>query len=301
MKIGILGNGAIGNLLALKCHKLHQPFSLLTRDRKPFLLSATDINRQQFTIPIHSADVSQVKLFDLVILPVKAYQVIPALLQMADTLTPRQTLVLVHNGMGVLDEAQALLPHIPLIAATTSHAAYKPDMTQVHETGIGTTHCGYVKQPEIAGSHAIVSLLDDLLAPCTWHPDINAPLWHKLAINAVINPLTALHQIKNGQLAQPAYKVIIADLCAETAKVMQTSGYPVTPIDLIKTVNQVIKSSANNYSSMFQDILHARKTEINFINGYLVRQGQKLGIHTPNHSRLQNAILQREAHYRSGS
>ena len=295
MKIGILGNGAIGNLLALKCHQMHQSFTLVMRKPAPFNLCATDRHGLQHTIPIEVCGISQAKQFDLLILPVKAYQVLPALQQMASSLTRKQTLVLLHNGMGVLEKAQGLLPHIPLIAATTSHAAYKPAMSKLHETGIGITHCGYVNQPEGNGQQAIVTLLDDLLAPCTWHPNINAPLWQKLAINGVINPLTALHQIKNGQLAQPEYRSVIADICSETARVMQACGYPTTAIQLIKAVNQVIKSSADNYSSMFQDILYQRKTEIDFINGYIVAQGQKLGIDTPINLQLTNDIHHREA------
>lgn len=295
MKIGILGNGAIGNLLALKCHKLHQSFSLVTRTAKPFELCATDRLGQQHNIPVDVCGISQLKQFDLLILPVKAYQVLPALHQLASSLSGGQTLLLLHNGMGVLEKAQGLLPHIPLIAATTSHAAYKPATTQVQETGIGVTHCGYVTQPEDGEQPAIVTLLDDLLAPCTWHANINAPLWQKLAINAVINPLTALHQIKNGQLAQPKYKLLIADICSETASVMQTCGYPTTAIQLVKAVNKVIKSSADNYSSMFQDIRYRRKTEIDFINGYIVAQGQRHGINTPINLQLTNEIHHREA------
>ncbi|MFQ3237185.1 MAG: 2-dehydropantoate 2-reductase [Paraglaciecola sp.] len=295
MKIGILGNGAIGNLLALKCHKLHQSFSLLTRTAKPFCLSAADRNGSQYNIPIAVCGISQAKQFDLLILPVKAYQVLPALKQMAGSLTSRQTLVLLHNGMGVLERAQSLLPHIPLIAATTSHAAYKPTMTKVHETGIGMTHCGYIKQPKGNAQQTVVTLLDKLLAPCTWHSNINAPLWQKLAINAVINPLTALQQIRNGQLTQPEYRLVITDICTETAAVMRACGYPATAVQLVKAVDQVIKSSADNYSSMFQDIFYQRKTEIDFINGYIVAQGQKLGIDTPIHVQLTKDIHHREA------
>ncbi|MFT6899667.1 MAG: 2-dehydropantoate 2-reductase [Paraglaciecola sp.] len=295
MKIAILGNGAIGNLLALKCHKLQQSFSLLMRKPTPFNLCATDRYGLQHTIPIEVGGISQAKEFDLLILPVKAYQVLPALQQMASSLTCKQTLVLLHNGMGVLEKAQGLLPHIPLIAATTSHAAYKPAMRKLHETGIGITHCGYVTHPEGNGRQAIVTLLDELLAPCTWHPNIHAPLWQKLAINAVINPLTALQQIKNGQLAQPEYSSVITDICSETASVMQASGHPTTAIQLVKAVNQVIQSSADNYSSMFQDILYQRKTEIDFINGYIVAQGKDLGIDTPINLQLTNDIHHREA------
>ncbi|MFQ3198078.1 MAG: 2-dehydropantoate 2-reductase [Paraglaciecola sp.] len=294
MKIAILGNGAIGNLLALKCHQLHQSFTLLMRKPAHFNLCATDRHGLEHNIPIKVAGILQAQQFDLLILPVKAYQVLPALQQMANSLTGKQTLVLLHNGMGLLEKAQGLLPHIPLIAATTSHAAYKPAVNQLHETGIGTTHCGFVTSPEGNAQQAIVTLLDELLAPCTWHPNINAPLWQKLAINAVINPLTALQQIKNGQLARPEYSSVITDICFETASVMQACGYPTTATALVKAVNQVIQSSADNYSSMFQDILYQRKTEIDFINGYIVAQGQKLGIDTPINLQLTNDIHYRE-------
>lgn len=294
MKIGILGNGAIGNLLALKCHKLDQPFSLITRELCPFTLTALDINKHQYAIKPQLVSYAEVNQFELLILPVKAHQVLPALSQMANYVTNQQTLLLLHNGMGILDDAQALLPHTPVIAATTSHAAFKSSGNRVQETGIGVTHCGYVNQAQANRQPALKAILNLLLAPCTWHENITAALWQKLAVNAVINPLTALHRIKNGQLAQPHFKGVIADICREIAFVMQAAGYSTSSIQLIRAVELVITSSKDNYSSMFQDIFYTRKTEIDYINGYIVKQGEKLCIDTPVNARLVKEIHQRE-------
>jgi 2-dehydropantoate 2-reductase len=119
-------------------------------------------------------------------------------------------------------------------------------------------------------------------------------LWKKLAINAVINPLTAIHNIKNGVLADRKYTVSTSNICNEIAKVMGALGYTVTNAELIENVNQVIADTANNYSSMHQDLKFKRQTEIAFINGYVTSKAAELNIEVPYNHRLVEQIRQRE-------
>ncbi|MGY0642493.1 MAG: ketopantoate reductase family protein, partial [Paraglaciecola chathamensis] len=147
MKIAIVGNGAIGNLLLLKSIKMHQEVGVVMRQQRNFTLNATDIAGQSHQIDINSIALTSLHDYDMLILPVKAYQIVDVLRQMQLYIAPTQTIVLLHNGMGVIEDAKMLLPNNPLIAATTSHAAYKPDTHSVVETGLGNCQLGYVLNP----------------------------------------------------------------------------------------------------------------------------------------------------------
>ena len=288
--ISIVGNGAIGNLLALRCHQQGMRFQLLTRDGAPINLLAEDFDGKQIRFSPQVVDTEQPITPGIIILPLKAYQVLPALEQLSPQLTPEHTVILLHNGMGTLQGARRMLPQIPLIAATTSYGALKPANNFVKATGKGHTHAGWVYQPNNLYTEDYQKLLDTLLPPCNWHQDLERPLWDKLAINAVINPLTAINGVRNGALVGQEYTQQIVSLCQETAAVMTACGYPTTTTELQQSCYQVIKATANNFSSMHQDVKHHRRTEIDFISGFLVQQGNRFNLSVTHHHAMLNKI-----------
>ncbi|QHJ11103.1 2-dehydropantoate 2-reductase [Paraglaciecola mesophila] len=309
MKVAIVGNGAIGNLLVLKCIKVHQEVGVVLRQQRNFTLNATDIAGQSHQIDINSIALASLCDFDMLILPVKAYQIVDALRQVKPYIGPTQTIVLLHNGMGVIEDAKMLLPNNPLIAATTSHAAYKPDNHRLIETGLGSCQLGYVLNPPNNALHikreneqksevkadvlqtvTCDQVLDTLLAPCSWQQNIEQALWDKLAINAVINPLTAVNKIKNGQLLEATYQIMIKDICAETAAVMNALSFVGSKEQLYQKVLDVAQATSENYSSMYQDIAHNRPSEIDYINGYICREAEKLAIDVPLNTALVSQI-----------
>lgn len=290
LSVGIIGNGAIGGLLASKCHQLNVTYHLLLRDKQSINLRVEDINGGQINISpkvVVSTDASNA---DILILPIKAYHILPALQALKHTIPLSQTIVLLHNGMGTIEQVKQLLPHNPCIAATTSYGAFKPSSNQLIETGLGDTHLGWVSSNIAENTQQVQTLLCALLPPSHWHSDINIALWKKLVVNAVINPLTAIHNIKNGQLAEAQYQSTIMQICEEVHQVTKALGYEFNLQELINLVKQVIANTANNYSSMYQDITHKRQTEIKFINGHVVDVANKLNIDTAQNSDLLKQI-----------
>jgi 2-dehydropantoate 2-reductase len=297
VKIAIIGNGAIGNLVAARSIYKKIPYCLLTRTGQKLELSLTDLcgHKQQFTPEIRKTD--SPGEFDILLLPLKAHQIMPALKQVAPYLRQRHIIMLLHNGMGIIEEVRSLLPNNPIVAATTSYGAYKPDQYTLIETGLGQTHGGWVSQERGVCATHVETLLTSLLPPCSWHQDIQQALWHKLAVNAVINPLTAINQITNGELDGVKYRQTIENICQETAEVMQKCGYSSSQAELLKNVFHVIHNTAANFSSMNRDISFKRPTEIDFINGYIIEQSRKHGIDTPCNAQLFTAIKDLEAKY----
>jgi pantoate--beta-alanine ligase len=116
--------------------------------------------------------------------------------------------------------------------------------------------------------------------------------WKKLLVNSVMNPLTSLYRVTNGQLLEKEeIKSLIRKIVTEVVDVAKHSGVELGPIETaLETVNNTIVATSKNTSSMFSDILKGRSTEIGQINGYIVEQASKLGISVPMNSFLVDAI-----------
>jgi 2-dehydropantoate 2-reductase len=293
-KLAIVGIGAIGGLIGFKCHQLGYPFQHLIKTQQQQLFKLTDIAGVSHSFTPNTSIITNPAKFDLLILPVKAYQVPLVLEQLSSFIRPNHVIVLLHNGMGTIEQVRKTLPNNPLIAATTSYGAFKPDKNTLIETGLGQTHLGWLGNIDSVLKQSIEPILSELLPPSTWHQDISLALWKKLSINAVINPLTAIHNLKNGELADKKYSLIISNICNEIAQVMNALGYSVSSTDLVTNVQQVITATANNYSSMHQDIKFKRQTEIDFINGYVTSKAAELNIKVPHNQELVEKIRQRE-------
>ena len=126
-KIAIVGKGAIGGLVGFKCHQLNYDYQHLIKiQRQQQSFKVTDNAGESHNLRPNTSAITNPAKFDLLILPVKAYQVLPVLEQLQPFIQPNHVIVLLHNGMGTIEQVKAKLPN-PLIAATTSYAAFKPD------------------------------------------------------------------------------------------------------------------------------------------------------------------------------
>jgi len=241
------------------------------------------------TIPEHAT----------VLVPVKAYQVEAALLSLSGRVNPSHSIVLMHNGMGSQQWVEKFLPDEHVYYATTSHAA-KKTQDKVQITGAGKTFLGpatlNAKNNKKRGKD-VATVLDSLVPPVTLCDDIDAILWRKLVVNAVINPLTAINNVPNGELASDTYRNDIAQLIEQSAEVIAASGVALYKAELQQTVEEVIKHTASNHSSMLQDVLHNRKTEIQAISGFMVKAGKKLGIDVSAHQSMLEQVEALESHY----
>jgi 2-dehydropantoate 2-reductase len=113
-------------------------------------------------------------------------------------------------------------------------------------------------------------------------PDIEARMWEKAVINAVINPLTALWRVPNGELfAMSERRDLVSHLAHEAHAVALAKGLKLSFDDPVSAVAAICEVSATNHSSMLQDIERGRPTEIDSINGVIVDEGRRLGVPTP--------------------
>jgi 2-dehydropantoate 2-reductase len=128
--------------------------------------------------------------------------------------------------------------------------------------------------------------------------DIDSVIWSKLVVNVGINALTAITRLKNGELTKhDGTREILRSAVQEAVKVTKRKRIRLAYDDPIQKVESVCKGTAANISSMLQDVLNQKRTEIDFINGAIVRQGKSLGIPVPVNSVLTDLVRTLEAGY----
>ncbi|PWC18522.1 2-dehydropantoate 2-reductase [Brenneria corticis] len=292
MKITVLGCGAIGQLWLAALHRQGHDVQGWLRIPQPFCpVNVTRLDGRHSNLNLTANDPEHLAQSELLLVTLKAWQVSDAVRNLLPKLNPDCTILLLHNGMGAREELPPLRQ--PLILGITTHAARR-DATTVLHTAAGTTHIGAIGNNDDAPSR-FAEILHQALPDVAWHNDISATCWLKLAANCVINPLTVIHQCTNGELR--AYPQQLISLCQEIAAVMEREGFHTSADSLLIYVNQIIHNTAANTSSMLQDILAQRHTEIDYITGYLLRRARIHGLAVPENSRLFEAIKHKENEY----
>ncbi len=292
MKITILGCGALGQLWLSRLYQQGHDVQGWLRVPQPFCaVNVIEPEGASFNRNLPTNDPEHLAQSELLLVTLKAWQVSSAVSTLLPKLNPRCAILLLHNGMGTQDE----LPpnNQPILQGTTTHAARHDGSTIIHVAG-GTTHIGPTSPAAQSLSH-LAEVLHQALADVAWHNNIASANWRKLAVNCVINPLTALYNCRNGDLQR--YPEQIETLCREVASIMEMEGYHTSCEGLQQYVMQVIQSTADNVSSMLQDIRTQRHTEIDYITGYLLRRARSHGVTLPENARLFELIKQKENEY----
>ncbi|MBU4198858.1 MAG: 2-dehydropantoate 2-reductase [Verrucomicrobia bacterium] len=293
MKIVIIGPGAMGCLFAGLLTEAGHEVHLL--DKYPE--RAEHIARQGLRIEAGgktrvirvnaTASPATLKDTDLIGICVKAYDTgstIPSLL----ALVSERTLVLtLQNGLGNVEQVAAHIHPAHVFAGVTAHGSTLLGRGHVRHAGNGPTTIGSLL-PEHHGRAMELAVVLSRASPATTAaPDMKAVLWSKLIINACIGPLSALSGLANGQLAeQVEWRTLLRSAAEEAAAVAARKSIRLLYVDPVQAVLEVCRSTADNISSMLQDIRRGRKTEIDAINGAIIREAGALGIPVPVHEEL---------------
>ena len=275
----IVGRGAIGLLASARLQLAGYPTRLWLKQPVKLQLNFTDIQQQNKQLCLLPQQIDNP--VQRLLLPVKAYDVGKALAQLIPYLADNAQLVISHNGIVPFQPLlEKLKPEQGLWFLSTSQAAYKPAPDHVIHSGTGSSYLAKLTAAS-REDHDIVAAMTVALGPLTVVADIYPQLWQKLAINVAINPLTAIENCQNGQLAAPRYQPQIAALVSEVCQVATASGYPMNVAASLAKVHQVIAATTNNFSSMQQDVQAGRQTEIDAICGYVCQQAAQLQLTAP--------------------
>jgi 2-dehydropantoate 2-reductase len=195
--------------------------------------------------------------------------------------------VLLQNGVGFQESVRLTLPAARVFSAVTTEGAFLEAELCVRHAGRGHTQLGLHPRAEAATAAALATELSGGGLAVEPVADIEAALWRKLAVNCAINPLTALHGCRNGRLLEDC--VLYAEfsaLCTELETVFAGLGRGAIARTLRDQASAVARATANNRSSMLQDLEAHRETEIDFITGQLCRVARGAGIPCPRNESL---------------
>jgi 2-dehydropantoate 2-reductase len=254
-------------------------------------------------------------------------------------------IVLCNGALAVRDELQELLlqeqleDSVRIVLATTTHGAYRErsnaeENDNDNDNGSDNVDNGLFHVVHAGVGHTIIDesamptdkpklseMLDRAGLVCSSSSSAAAmrtALWRKLAANCIINPLTALRQIHNGQLLEQSdWKHMLLSITEEVAAVAAADvatrlpgqqeedehqqnvqvDEELTATSLQKYVEQVVTDTAANKSSMLQDVLAQRHTEIDYLSGYVVRRGRAVGIECPANEELWKQVRSLTASY----
>ncbi|WP_346993540.1 ketopantoate reductase family protein [Alteromonas gracilis] len=293
-RLHIVGADAVGSLVAAGAQKHGVPYARYPRNPETAPQEAQWIDGTKYQLEPCSSHKPELSENDVLLFPLKVYQLEAALSSWLAYLEARPTIVLMHNGLGGFELARELLPeNYPLLLATTSHGALKrvdkSNKPYVVYTYVGSTQIGISPQTSKEGFQThkdgrvarAISVLHKALPDVIIADEIMKALWTKLAVNAVINPLTALNDIPNRCILEDQFSYLRHAVCEEFINVAKACGYTFSLKDVLHTVAKVAKATGRNYSSMHQDVANKRQTEIAAINGYIVEMAKKKGINVP--------------------
>lgn len=276
MKVAVFGPGAMGCLFAAR---------LMDSGAKVYLVDhraerAAQLEKSGITLETpeknfvqHPAVVTQAPTgLDLIIVLVKAHAT-------GSLRFPPDTPVLtLQNGLGNVETLCSILGSARLLAGTTSEAATLLSEGHVRHVAEGKTLFGAWTS---APTDSALSMLEAAGFDVGLTEAPGQMIWEKVAMNAGINPLTAILNVPNGRLLELSdSRQLMRDLVVEAAKVASTEGYRFDH-SLVEMAEDMCTRTAENVSSMLQDIRSGRQTEIDAISGEILRRAQLASLPTP--------------------
>lgn len=237
-----------------------------------------------------TTDVTSVGKADLILFFVKAYDTESAVSD-ALALEKEDTLFLtLQNGLGNEEAICKRVDPSKVIVGVTNHGATFLGPGRIRHAGWGKTYIGELDEKVTLRVTQIAQLFTKAGIETEVSSNIQALVWNKLFINVGINAVAALAGLKNGQLLDyPETLRMMEGLVSEGVAVAKGKGIPIEG-NPIETVKAVAEATRENRCSMGQDIDNRRKTEIDVINGAVVREARRLGIAVPYNEMITDLI-----------
>ncbi len=278
VKLAVIGPGALGTLFAARLALAGNSVLLVDyRPERARLLGQRGLRVRassgefSLRVPV-TANPHRLMPVDAAFVFVKAYQTEQVAALLADCLPPDAVALTLQNGLGNVETLQLHLGQDRVFGGATAQGALLEAPGVVRDTGTGPTVLGRSDgQPD----HRLDELAQVLLLAgfsVSITQDLQAAIWTKAILNAAINPVAALTRLHNGALAEhdPSLKVMTA-AAREAYTVARKHGINIARQDWRARLLSICQATAPNINSMLQDVLHARRTEIDALNGAITR------------------------------
>lgn len=276
MKVAVVGPGAMGCLYAAHLARGGVKTFLIDRNQARadrLAKSGITVETEEDSFVEHPSMATHIPSgLNLIIVLTKAYST------KSLRLPPETPVLTLQNGLSNAETLCGLVGSARVLVGVTTEAATLLGEGRTRHTASGVTSFGAWTSCRCEGAA-------EMLRQAGFETAITeAPgrlIWEKTAINAGINPLTAILNVPNGRLLRLSEaRQLMRDLVVEATKVASTEGYRFD-YSLVEMAESVCAKTADNISSMLQDIRAGRQTEIDAISGEILRRAQEASLPTP--------------------
>jgi len=286
MQILVVGAGAMGCLFAARLRRagfqvvLYEKIASRAKSIQDRGIEVNGISGA-YRVKVPAFSESPPVHADWVLLCVKSTDTREAAETVSRWVKPESVVLTLQNGLGNVDILKEIFGEERVLCGVTAEGATVLGAGKIRHAGQGETVIGPVRDRD-ERVQALVSAFNRAGFQTRGAPDVDQLIWGKLIVNVGINALAALTRLKNGRLPQiEGTRRIMARAVEEAAAVARAKGIELPYADPLDRVVAVCQATAKNVASMLQDVLHEKTTEIDFINGAILREGMALGIDTP--------------------
>jgi len=293
MNITIIGAGAMGTLFAgLLASKnrisiLEKNYRISEKIAKHGIRiigkTALTLSPDKFDV---ITDARGIRSSDIVVISVKSYDTVAVLKSIRRYICKKTFVMTLQNGFGNYENILKYVEKNSVICGTTSHGAVLIDCGVVRHTGCGETVMGYTE-----GVEKVADNFNGCGIYTRTVKNIDSVMWSKLAINCAINPVGAISEVTNGEIIKyPGLIEVALAAGKEVVTVASKSGINMLFDDVSEKIYEVCKNTSGNINSMLADVIAGRRTEIDFLNGAVVKKAEELGVKVPVNEALRDMI-----------
>lgn len=316
MKIAVVGPGALGCLVAGYIARSGEDVWLL--DKYPERAKKVSSNGVRIegvggeqSIKVRTTtEAKDIGVVDLVIICVKSYDTEAAIKEAKPVIGDNSLVLTLQNGLGNEEAIAEIIGQEKVIGGVTAHGSTYLGDGRVRHAGKGETIIGRWYTPPARKDvkkwyiprrrlEEVAAVLKKANFETKISDNIKDVIWSKLIINVGINALGAITRLKNGDLFGYEWtRNVMRQAVMEAVKVAKRRRIDLLYSDPIKKIESTSSACGNNICSMLQDVLDGQRTEIDYMNGAIVNEGESLGIATPVNSVLTDLVKTIEASYK---
>jgi 2-dehydropantoate 2-reductase len=305
VRVVVFGAGAIGGLFGALLQRAGHEVLLVAREPDVVAIRANGLRIEgtttgTFEIPVVDALTDGLET-EAVLLTVKAPGLAEAAREIGRRLRPVPPVLALQNGLGIEATVEKAWDDlgVPVPAGTLTRAIHTVPATReapgvIRNAGTGEVLLGSSDAPgRRAQEDRFETLLHSGGLAVRRVPDLDREIWRKVILNAAINPVTADHGIRNGELARDPWRGQAEKLLWEAVAVAAAEGFTFDRDEIERDLWRIVRATAGNRSSMLQDLDRGRTTEIDAIVGELLRSAERRGVEVPQLTRIHARIAAR--------
>jgi 2-dehydropantoate 2-reductase len=280
MKIAVMGAGAVGCFYGGMLARAGHAVTLIGRPQHVEAIRRDGLLLDTQTFKAHvpmqaSTEASAVEGAELVLFCVKSTDTESAGMEIRPHLMPSALLITLQNGVDNAERLQALVPQ-EVAAAVVYVATEMAGPGHVRHHGRGELVIAPSKSSE-----RVAAMLAEAGVPTQISDNVIGSLWAKLILNCAYNALSAISQLPYGRVVKGAgVGAVMHDVVQECLAVARASGVTV-PGDTWQAVERIAETMPSQFSSTAQDLARGKRSEIDHLNGYVMRKGEAVGVPTP--------------------